>query len=254
MDKKITGVYFSPSGRSKNVLDIAMLEFSGDKEYIDLFKKEELGNHTYDKEDMVIINLPVFAGRIPNVAKEKLNNIKGDNTLAIAMVSYGNRDYDDALLELTDLLKEQGFTIVGAGAFITRHSIFPEVAKNRPDDNDNKIIKDFINKCKNKINNRRFNEITVKGNRPYKESKLIPLMPTGDENCIECGECVEICPKDAISIEEPRKTDKEKCINCTACIYTCPNGSRGYHSPMYKVANAKFKFDNRKRKEPEIFM
>lgn len=254
MSKKITGFCFSPSGRSKNILDTAMLEFNGEKEYIDLFKREELEIHNYDEKDLVIINLPVFAGRIPNIAREKLKNIKGKNTPAIAMVSYGNRDYEDSLLELTDLLKEQGFKILGAGAFISRHSIFLEVANNRPDNKDKEIIRNFISKCNNKLNNNIFNNLVIKGSRPYKEPKLIPLMPTGDESCIECGDCVEICPVYAISLDDPRETDKEKCINCTACIYTCPNGSRNYHMEIYENVYEKFKIDNGKRKEPEIFI
>lgn len=99
-----------------------------------------------------------------------------------------------------------------------------------------------------------FNELKIKGNRPYKDENKKALMPTGDDLCINCGNCVKICPVEAISIENPKETNESKCINCTACIYNCPTGSRNYHMEQYNMAYEKFKTDNAERKEPEIFI
>lgn len=254
MSLNITEIHFSPSGRSKKVSDILVGELKGNIDHVDFMSKGKLEEKTLSKGDLLIVNLPVYAGRIPSICIDKLHSFKGDNTKAIAVVSYGNRDYDDALLELKNILEEQGFQIISAAAFITRHSIFSEVAASRPDEKDEGIIRDFINNSLKKFQENIITDLNIKGNIPYKEVKPSPLMPTGDDSCIECGDCVEICPVEAISMENPRETNKEKCINCTACIYNCPTGSRGYHSTVYKLAYTKFKFDNRKRKEPEIFL
>lgn len=254
MNKNIREIYFSPSGRTKKLSELFVDNFNGNKKTFDFFLKDEIKNQNLGEEDLLIVTLPVYAGRIPKICVNKLKKFKGNNTPAIALVAYGNRDYDDALLELSDILKEQGFKILGAAAFITRHSIFPEVAENRPDEEDEIKIKDFANKCKNKLESLEINELEIKGNRPYKEGNKKPLMPTGDELCINCGKCVRICPVEAISKNNPRETDKDKCINCTACIYNCPTGSRTYHMEQYKIGYEKFKIDNAERKEPEIFI
>ncbi|WP_100065765.1 EFR1 family ferrodoxin [Miniphocaeibacter massiliensis] len=254
MSKNILEIYFSPSGRSKKVSKIFSNELVGEIKEIDLFEKGEPKEQELTKEDLLVVTLPVFSGRIPNLCVEKLKKFKGNNTKAVAIVAYGNREYDDALLELTDLLGKQGFEILAAAAFITRHSIFSEVANNRPDEDDIEKIKKFARECNEKIDKNEINKLDIKGNRPYKEVKPSPLMPTGDESCIDCGTCVEICPVEAISIENPRETDRERCINCTACIYNCSTNSRGYHIEQFKDIYNKFKTDNAKRKEPEIFL
>ena len=86
--------------------------------------------------DVMVAGVPVYAGRVPQAAAERLRRFSGNGVPAIAACVYGNRDYDDALLELADLLASGGFKVVGAGAFIGRHSIFTNVAAGRPDEAD----------------------------------------------------------------------------------------------------------------------
>jgi len=76
----------------------------------------------FNNEDVVIIGVPVYAGRVPNVLLKYLNSIKGNGALAIPVVVYGNRNYDDALIELNDILELNGFNVIAAGAFIGEHS------------------------------------------------------------------------------------------------------------------------------------
>jgi uncharacterized protein (DUF362 family)/Pyruvate/2-oxoacid:ferredoxin oxidoreductase delta subunit len=47
--------------------------------------------------------------------------------------------------------------------------------------------------------------------------------PMVTEKCIACGDCEEICPKDAIQIKGERATvDDSKCIRCFCCHEVCP--------------------------------
>jgi uncharacterized protein (DUF362 family)/ferredoxin len=47
--------------------------------------------------------------------------------------------------------------------------------------------------------------------------------PIPTEKCTACGQCVEICPKQAIQIHEHRaKVDYSKCIACYCCHEICP--------------------------------
>lgn len=91
-----------------------------------------------DQIDLAILLIaPVYAGRIPEMAAKLFSQIDGHGMKAIVAVVYGNRDYDDALLELADIAIADGFEVIGAGAFIAQHCIFPKVANGRPDSSDN---------------------------------------------------------------------------------------------------------------------
>jgi DUF1009 family protein len=91
------------------------------------------------------IGVPVYAGRVPNVLLKYLNSIIGNAALAIPVVVYGNRNYDDALIELKDILELKGFKVIGGGAFIGEHAFSRTLANNRPDEKDMDIAREFAN-------------------------------------------------------------------------------------------------------------
>ncbi len=41
------------------------------------------------------------------------------------------------------------------------------------------------------------------------------------EQCVACGDCVERCPMDAITVEETAKVDLDRCIGCGVCVPVC---------------------------------
>lgn len=255
--KNITQVYFSPGKTTAKVSDLFCTQLNTTYDTIDLMKKDTPIKKEFNKEELAVFCLPVFSGRLPSVAASALEHIKGNGTYAVAMVVYGNRAYEDALLELCELLSSKGFVLIGAGAFIARHSIFQEVAKNRPDEADTEKIREFADKCMEKIHQQSGTvaPLVVKGNKPYRNVSPIPLVPTASSACTKCNVCVRICPTDAISKQNPKKTDKQKCISCTACIYHCPHNARSFRSILYPLAKRSFfkKFGG-KRNEPELFV
>lgn len=205
----------------------------------------------FDKDDVVIIASPVYGGRLPEIVAESFKRIKGNNATAIAVVVYGNRDYDDALLELTDILKEDGFRIAGAGAFIGQHSIFPKVGTGRPDKSDEEALESFGKACRKAIEIGTYKPLNVKGNRPYKKISGVPVHPKGDPSkCKKCGKCVKACPVGAINPENPCETDNAKCLTCGRCIYVCTQGARRNSGAMYTTIGAIFKAAFSKPKSP----
>lgn len=106
------------------------------------------------KGELTVIGTPVYAGRVPPEAVHRLRRIKGNNTPAVVVVVYGNRDFEDALLELRDIATELGFRPIAGGAFIGEHSYSNEttqIAVGRPDDQDMETAKRFGEAIKGKM-------------------------------------------------------------------------------------------------------
>ena len=43
-----------------------------------------------------------------------------------------------------------------------------------------------------------------------------------NDQCVACGKCVEICPMNAIVIEEDKARIVGRCIGCGLCANNCP--------------------------------
>lgn len=184
--------------------------------------------------EVTLIGTPVFAGRIPRVVSQRLASITGAGNPAILFVTYGNRNYDDALLELCNQAESCGFIVVGAAAFVGQHSQLPRFAATRPNADDLAEAKAFALQCRTIIHDmidmahatvslspHKF----IQGAFPYKARKTPKTFPSGDERCDNCQVCVLHCPVLAIQPETPRETG-ENCITCGRCIKYCHTGSR----------------------------
>ena len=252
-------VYFSPTHTSGKIVH-AIAEGTNipvNKEIDLTFPIAEQNITIHDA--LTIIGVPTYAGRVAPTALERLKCIHGDSTPVVLVVLYGNRDYEDALIELRDQMKAQGFIPVAGGAFIGEHSYSTAsmpTAAGRPDESDIQIAKDFgkaiLQELETFNKTNEFPALHVKGNFPYKENKpKTPATPTTIyELCTQCQYCIEICPTAAIELKEEIESDPETCIKCCACVKECPNGARIFHTPF-----TEFLFKNfHDRKEPELFM
>lgn len=211
-----------------------------------------------DPGELLVVGAPVYAGRIPSRAAEALKRTSGDNTPAIAVCVYGNRDYDDALIELADIIEGRGFRVVAAGAFVAQHSIFPKLAQGRPDERDMLKISAFGKRCMETLSIMDGMNIPggleVRGKRPYKAAKVIPIVPKGSKRgCNLCGACARLCPTEAIDKDAPSLTDKRKCISCGRCVVVCPRGVRHFSGMLYTMVGKKLLSENALRKEPDWF-
>lgn len=193
---------------------------------------------TIPADELIVFGIPVFSGRVPEFARKAIQQIKGNNTPAIITCVYGNRDYDDALLELKDLAQANGFNIISAAAFVAQHSIFPKVAQGRPHASDLEEAKQFGAESIKSIHTN--TTILVKGNYPYRAIKPVPLHPTTTKQCNDCGRCMKQCPVQAMPPDKPKKIDKKKCISCMHCISTCPQQAKKLSGLLYWIATKKF--------------
>ena len=253
MNKTVTSIFFSPSGTTAICANQIANTISANVKTIDLLKNKITEELLFTENDILVVAMPVYAGRIPGVCAKMLQHLKGNNTPAIAAAVYGNRHYDDALLELSTLLIQNGFVLAGAATLVAQHSIFPQVANGRPDASDLDKIKNFAVQCAATIENNVFPPLKVPGNTPYREATPVKLPIPVSAKCNNCGACASICPMQAISKENPRETDIDKCISCTACIHICPQQARKYRGLKYFLGSKVFKKKCTVRREPEFF-
>lgn len=222
------------------------------------------------EDSLTIVAAPVYGGRIAEVAIERIKRLQGKNSPVIVVALYGNRDYEDALVELRDLTAGNGFTPLAAGAFIGEHSYSRAnegmpIAAGRPDADDLAKAEAFGKACLDKLNAAiaekgtenilaEISNFFVKGNVPYKViTHGTPTCPVSTEDCFACGECIEVCPTHAISLSEDGnsiETDVNRCIRCCACVKECPAGARIYNTPYTARLFQNFSA----RREPETFL
>lgn len=249
--EKLSKVYFSPSGTTQKIVNEIAKNFQMNMENYDLLSFDE--NKEFDDE-LVIIGMPVFDGRIPKLARKRLENLKGNNTKAIVVINYGNIDYGDALLELTEILKENNFHIFGICAAVSQHSLFNEVGADRPDAFDLKMINRFSQAMIMKLESGVENELFVEGKKPYPEyTNLKYDINCDDDLCVECMDCVYTCPEEAIPEENPLMTDMDKCSRCSTCISVCSENARSFCGDYYENQKEDAISNFSKRNEAEFF-
>lgn len=217
---------------------------------------------TFSADDLVIIAMPVYGGRLPGVAVERFTSIQGNGAKAVAVAVYGNANIGDALLELTDLCTEQGFNVVAAATFIGEHSFtmkeFP-IAVGRPDAADREKVAEFSALVQEKLD--AGEPVTLSelpGSRPYAKETMAPsgvaaTAPNG--NCTKCGLCEMTCPTGAITMTEAGPLiDASKCIWCCACVKVCTSDAMGITLPKIKEIAERLYTNFTERQEPQWFL
>ncbi len=260
---KIKTIFFSPTGTSKKVVK-AIAEGGKMPDACDELDLTYPGHHRevmIAGDELAIIGVPVYGGRVAPLARERLKGIRGNNSPAVIVVVYGNREFEDALIELRDIVTAQSFSVVAAGAFVGEHSFSSveiPIAEGRPDRADLTAAGDFGGKVMERIRISAKPEqgrLQVPGNIPYLESmKKLPFTPQVNvEKCTQCEICITSCPAGAISLDTSIEIDPQKCTFCCACIKNCPEEAISIAAPPL-VEKAEWLHSNcRERKEPQLF-
>lgn len=247
---KITLVYFSPTGNTQKSLEAMALAVGDSFETLDLTVPGDMVSRQFTKEDTVILGAPVYGGRIPQIARERFTSVQGDHTPCLIAATYGNRDFDDALVEMADLAAEQGFVVKGAAALIGRHT-FGEIQINRPDADDLAADAEFARKALAKPDDAP--AFSIPGNRPYKDGgKGGKFRPLTSDACVKCGLCVAGCPVQAIGQDCVSVADH--CISCFRCIRRCPMGAKNMDTEGYQEFAVMFTEKLKNRRENQFFL
>ena len=218
-------VVFSPTGGTAKVSDILSKALGNRCTTVDLTAPEGVSAPAFTSEDVCIIAVPVFGGRVPAVAAQRLGRLSGNGARAIAVVVYGNRAFEDALLELSDLAREAGFTVVAGISAVARHSIAGEFGQGRPDQEDEACLSAMADALKKRLSGPAAAP-DLPGNHPYRIYNPLPIPILVSDRCTACGQCAARCPVGAIDKADPSRTDTNLCISCMRCIAECPQGAR----------------------------
>ena len=257
-------LYFSPTGTTKAVVAAVARGFEATAvEQSDLTKPiTRLKPLQTAKDELLIVGVPVYMGRVPEIIREWLQSIKADNTPTVCLVVYGNRVYDDALRELNDILTADGCIPIAAGAFIGEHSFSSDkrpIALGRPDQHDLSQAEAFGRTIKEKLDALQAisesDAVLVPGEFPYRgETKLwdVDFIDVSND-CKQCRICAEVCPVGAIDIENSRLIDQEKCITCCACIKNCPSQARTIKPGPVDDASIRLNTLFKESKQPELY-
>ena len=175
--------------------------------------------------------------------------------MAVLVVAYGNRAYEDTLAELQDVMENAGFVCAAAIAAVAEHSIMRQFATGRPDAQDEKELASFAVKVHSKIGQEGVQDsLKLPGNHPYRTYNGVPLKPSADKSCQKCGACASECPAGAIPPDNPSVTDTGKCISCMRCISVCPQNARSLNKAMLAASSIKLKKACSGRKNKELFL
>lgn len=255
--KTVNYIYFSPTDTSRKIARAIAGAISSSTVANNITYKNSI-KPIIPNGELAIIAMPVYAGAIPVTAVERLKKMSGQNTPAVLVVVYGNRDFEGALVQLHNLAVELGFMPIAAAAFIGEHSYStPErpIAENRPDEKDIEMAITFGKEIARKLNrpcDKKFDITSVPhpskslnylgfvlGVLKLKITKpVISRIPLSDKTlCNNCGICVVKCPVQAITKEKPTFTDKTKCIRCCACVKSCPQRARKFETPFGILLN-----------------
>lgn len=252
-------IIFSPTGGTLRVSQIIAGQWEDNSQIIDLSNAEtDFSKVIIEKDDLVLIAMPVYGSRPPAVAIERLKQIDGNGARCILVCVYGNGDYGDTISEMNGAAKESDFQVIAAIAAIAQHSIISEYAVGRPDETDCNQLTDFAGQIIDKTSpficshkTQHINESDDVESKPQAPAE--PPLPKVDETCVKCGLCERTCPVQAITPED-FISDVEKCIFCMRCIKQCPNESRKVNEDVLLQAALALKDTCSLRKENELFI
>ena len=248
-------IFFSPTGGTRNVADAICKGFGEEVSVIDLCTPNgRIGNTRCEEDEFALIAFPVFGGRIPALAAQRLKAVAANGAKCAIVVVYGNRAYDDALVELKDLSESCGFRVVAAVSASAEHSIVREYGAGRPDKDDREELEAFGRSIKEALQKAPgTTELKLPGNRPYKKAGAGPN-PKADKRCTGCGICAKACPVGAIPADNLRSVDKSLCISCMRCVSLCPEGARSIGTLMNFLVKTALKKACAERKPNELFL
>ena len=252
--KTVWAVYFSGTGTTQKVATTLAKSMARSlnaeyREYcfnLPAAREKEL---TFTPADLVVLGVPVYAGRVPNLLLPYVRDrIHGGGALAVPVVLYGNRNFDDGLMELRNVARDNDFHPIAAGAFVGEHAFSTILGAGRPDEEDMALVQELADRTVDKVKALTgvpAQAVEVEGCdpiRPYYTPRdrqgepirdFLKAKPITDpDKCVRCGLCARLCPMGSIDPNDVSNV-VGKCIKCCACVKKCPKGAKYFDHEGY---------------------
>lgn len=250
---KLYIIYFSPTGGTKKCADLLAESLGMPVTDVDVtVSGDSLPSLT--PADAVVLAVPSFGGRVPAVAAQRLQALQGNGARAVLLCVYGNRAYEDTLVELQDLAEKAGFRVIAGAAAVAEHSIVRQYGAGRPDAADARQLAAFGAKISEKLKTGMDTVPSLPGNRPYKTAGSTGPVPKPTKACTFCGQCAKECPVQAIAPHDPRRVNSDACISCMRCVAICPQEARKVSCDTLNTISLALKNVCSTPKENELFL
>ena len=231
--KSVWAVYFSGTGTTEKVVttlakDLAQSLNASYQTFCFNLPQSREGELAFGPQDLVVFGVPVYAGRVPNLLLPYIQNkVKGQNTPAVPVVLYGNRNFDDGLMELRNVLFQNGFRPFAAGAFVGEHSFSKILGAGRPDSEDIALAAQLAEKAAQLAK-----DMAQPPEQPAAVEGCDPIRPYYTPRDRHGDLCARICPMGSIDPNDVSNV-VGKCIKCCACVKKCPVGAKYFDHPGY---------------------
>lgn len=270
--KKVWSVQYSATGSTKKITDTlgaVLAERLGIpfKSVSLNTPKDRETQYTFSQEDVVVVGTPTYAGKMPNKLLPAFHtNLVGGGALAVAVVTFGNRSYDNALAELCAVLEKDKFHTIGGVACVAQHAFAEKLAAGRPDAQDLALVTAFAERLAEQLRSLTGIPAPVQvpgdADAPYyvprdengQPANFLRARPKTDlEKCVSCGVCAELCPMGSINRENTAEV-LGICIKCQACIKGCRQGAKYFDDPVYLSHKAMLEEHYPAPKRSEVFL
>ena len=270
--KKVWALYFSATGNTDKVANTVAEELAVRLEVplerIPFTRPgEREKEYTFTDADLVVVGAPTYAGKLPNkILPDFQTKLHGNGALAVGVVTFGNRAYDNSLAELCAVLESGGFHTVAAGAFACRHAFTDELAFGRPGWDDRRQMADFAAKTAEKVKAAAELPASVQVPGDAAASYYVPKGTDGQpakflkakpktnlSKCTNCGACARLCPMGAIDPQNVASVPGT-CIKCQCCVRKCTKHAKYFDDPAFLSHVAMLERNFAEPKENEVFL